>query len=276
MTAAVGGKVSQARVRSITEGGDVRASQMRVRAIYNFPSVEMRSSQMRVRSVFGSGPDVRVSQMRVRAIIKGRDDNHRVRAWTFALDGHDFYVLQLGEQETLVCDLSTGQWAEWKSPERAIWRACLGINWIGMGAAVLNSQANRNNVICGDDGFGVLWVMDPEQAYDQHPVDKSEQAFTRVAMGGVAMRMRETVRNNEVYLLCAKGSAGLTLAAPVVSLRTSDDAEHTWVEQGDITVVSEDWSQEIVWRSLGVIGAPGRAFQITDNCIPRLDGLDMK
>lgn len=276
MVAAVGARLTQGRLRTLTEGSNALVSQAHMRTVYNFPSVEMRSSQMRMRGLWGSGPMLEVSQARVRAIIKGRADNHRVRAWAYSLDGHDFYVIQLGEIETLVCDLKTGEWSRFRSPDRATWRACLGMNWTGIGQGLLTSMSVLNNVVAGDDGFGLIWIMAPEQGYDQSPLDASEQAFTRIAMGGVAMRMRETARCDEAYLLANKGTVTLSVTAPTVQLQTSDDAEATWDDQGTITVAADDFSQEFAWRSLGLIGAPGRVFEVTDNCLQRIDGMEMR
>jgi hypothetical protein len=193
------------------------------------------------------------------------------------MDGHDFYVLQLGEQGTLVCDLTTGQWMQWKSPERTAWRACLGTNWIGIGAGALNNVSTRANVVAGDDTYGAIWVLAPTQGYDESPIDSAEEVpFTRTVMAGVPMRMRQTAPCNEVYLLGSKGGSALTVTAQEIALRTSDDAERTWTEQGTITITPEEWDQEWVWRSLGIMGAPGRMFEFTDNCIARLDGVEIR
>lgn len=268
---------TQGRARALTEGAAGNVSQARSRVLYNFPSVEMRASAIRARAfTAGTSPDMRTSHLRARVLIRGRIDNRRVRAWTFSLDGHDFYVLQLGETETLVCDLATGQWAEWENTARGFWRAVHGRNWTTVGSQILADNDNKTNIVAGDDTFGILWLLDPQRGYDDDPADASETPFTRKAMGGVAMRMRETAQCNECYLLANKGAFDLTLTTPTVTLRTSDDAERAWIDQGAITVVADEWDQEFAWRSLGLIGAPGRVFEISDNCLARLDGLDIR
>jgi hypothetical protein len=270
-------QLTQGRARALTEGCDAQVSQARSRVIYNFPSDEARSSQIRARAfTAGTSPDMRASQLRARVLIRGRIDNRRVRAWTFSLDGHDFYVLQLGETETLVCDLATGHWAEWENTERGFWRAVHGRNWTTVGSQILADNGNRTNIVAGDDTFGILWLLDPQRGHDDDPADAAETPFRRKAMGGVAMRMRETAQCNQVFLMANKGTSDLSLAAPTVQLETSDDAEATWLDQGAITISVGDYSQELSWASLGLISAPGRAFRVTDNCLARVDGLDMR
>jgi hypothetical protein len=276
MVAAVGVQVTQAEVLVVTAGSDVRVSQLSASAVYNFPSEGVRASQMQATAVTDGANDVRVSQAQVLAVVRGRIDNHRVRAWTYSMDGHDFYVLQLGETGTIICDLTTGQWSQWKSDGRASLRAVLGTNWTGIGAGALISGGHRANVVAGDDTYGLIWFLAPEQGYDERADDDTvQQTFERIAMAGVPMRGRDTARCNEVYLLANKGADEFSVEAQTVRLRTSDDAEKTWTDQGTITITPEEYEAEYVWRSLGIIGSPGRVFEITDNCLARIDGLEM-
>lgn len=251
-------------------------SGLAVTAVYNVPSDKGQVSGQAVVSLDTGGPAGKVSQLGILALIKGRVDDHRVRAFRFPLDGHDFYGLHLGEDSSVVVDLVTGQWSRWRSPNRSIWRCGLHENWTGVGAAALSTQGGRSNIVAGDDAYGLLWWVVPTQGYDQDPDDASEQAFTRTVLGGVPMRMRETLRCNEVYLTSTKGDDSLTVTAQTVSLRTSDDSAKTWTDQGSITVTADDYETEFAWRSLGVIGAPGRVFEVSDNCLARVDMLDIR
>jgi hypothetical protein len=56
---------------------------------------------------------LRVPQADVLAYVRGRIQNPKLRAWTFTLDGHDFYVLRLGMDLTLVYDVYSEQWMDW-------------------------------------------------------------------------------------------------------------------------------------------------------------------
>lgn len=272
-------RASQFYVTGVTGGASpgIQASQYSVTAVVNFPTENVQVSSLVTTAVTSGGtPSLEVAQFYITAVVRGRVDNHRVRAWSFSLDGHDFYVLQLGESGTIIWDMATGQWAQWKSPDRTMWRACLGQNWTGVGQGALTTSGTRTNIVAGDDAFGLLWFLAPQQGYDEAPDDASEQPFGRVAMGGLPMRMRQTVRCNEVYVLGSKGVDAIASAAQTITLRTSDDAEKTWLDQGTITIVPDEWDAEFAWRSLGVIGAPGRVFEISDNCLSRLDGMEIR
>lgn len=269
-------QVFQSYVNAGTQGGDVRVPQAYVLAGAQMPSEEARATQSYTSAGVQYGMDVRVTQSFVLVAVRGRIENRRVRAWTFSLDGHDFYVLRLGEDDTLVCDLKTGQWADWNSPDLDFWRVVHGLNWTTRGGQIEADFETQANIIAGDDTFGILWLLDPTQGYDEAPRDAAETPFERKATGGIAMRMRQTARCNEVYALANKGAFDITSVDPTISLRTSDDAERTWIEQGAITVVASEWDQEFAWRSLGLIQSPGRIFEISDNCLARLDGLDFR
>jgi hypothetical protein len=275
-------EVSQADTAAVVYGvaPEIEAGQADVVAVFNYPSERVDVSQAEAAFVADVERAADVSQVDVIVVMQGRVANPRVRAWSYSMDGHDFYVLQLGERGTLVYDITTGQWAEWKSQERATWRACSGTNWTGIGAGALAGgspgSAQDANVIAGDDTFGLLWFLAPEQGYDENPHDRSELPFERIATGGLPMRMRQTARCNEVYILASKGQASLAATAQTISLRTSDDAERSWTDQGTITVSPQDWGQEFAFRSLGLIQSPGRVFRVEDNHLARIDGMEMR
>ena len=90
----------------------------------------------------------------------------QARVWTFSLDGHDFYVLRLGDSETLVYDLYSEQWVDWANFQKEFWRANNGQNWAG---ASKLAYTYGSDVVVGDDTYGLLWFLDPEQPYDQDP-----------------------------------------------------------------------------------------------------------
>src|SRR5690606_14907332 len=93
---------------------------------------QVRATSLRISSLFRQiTQQLRVTQLRVISLVRGRVANPRVRTWTFTLDGHDFYVLRLGDQETLVYDVSTEQWVNWDSAGLPFWRPNVGMSWIG-------------------------------------------------------------------------------------------------------------------------------------------------
>lgn len=253
----------------------LRASQFGVTTVYNIPSAAIRSSGMVVTSITKTTNVVRASQQSVTAVCKGRIDNRKVRSWWFSQDGHDFYVLRLGDVRTLVYDLSTDKWMEWADPDHDYWRPQCGLNWGGMGNVSFISGAT-SNAICGDDNFGLLWVIEPERGYDEAPRDDLPDAgYTRTILGGMPMRMRETIKVGAAYVTMDLGNPQISGAG--MTLRTSDDYGKTWTSHGTITVEPGNYDQEFVWRSIGLVKAPGRIFEISDNgATIRIDGLEIR
>jgi len=198
--------------------------------------------------------------------------NPLIRSWGFSQDGHDFYVLRLGEEGTLIYDATTGQWSEWDGASVNYWRATLGMNWIGIGRDNLNAGA-ASNVIAGDIERGILWSLDPALGYDESVAEDATTGdyFVRAVRGGVPFRGRHRSRTNGIWLTISNGQPTVPFAA--VTLRTSDDQGKTWQDRGTITVEPANYNQDLYWRSLGVMRAPGRLFEFEDNgAMIRIDG----
>jgi hypothetical protein len=144
-----------------------------------------------------------------------------------------------------------------------------------MGANAFTAGAT-SNVLAGDDNYGLLWAVEPERGYDESPrPDLADLGFTRRAIGGVPIRLRNTMQIGAVYLTMNLGDPQFLGAG--VTLRTSADSGNTWVDHGTLTVTPNDYNQEFAWRSLGLVRAPGRIFELTDNgAAARIDGLDIR
>jgi len=266
------GRVSQVTVRGLTEGNDANVSQLAVRSVFNFAAEFAQVSQVTVRSLDEPTPPARVSQMLVRAVIRGRIENPIVRAWTFTLDGHDYYVLRLGDTNTLVYDTYSKQWMDWADLGSATWRANYGINWLGGHALAIGYGSD---VVAGDDNGGLLWFLDPSQAYDGS-IDEGGNPiyFDRITMGQVSMNGREVMPCYAAWLTTDMGAPAYEGAA--VTLEISDDAGVTFSDMGSVEVTLGTTSPQLAWYSLGQIGAPGRLFKITDDgAIARIDSMEM-
>lgn len=252
-------------------------SQLQSLAVINFPTDFMDVSQLVTVAVEKPIPEeVNVSQLNVLAVVRGRIENHRVRAFPFRLDGHDYVALRLGEDETLIWDFTTQQWARWSSEvDNNVWRPSVGNNWTGMGKAFYDDGLT-SDIILGDDTFGLLWGLNAEEGVDEHPDPlRPNLPFTRKIVGGIPMRLRETAKVGAVYLTADLGNPQLTGAN--ITLRTSDDYGKSWSDQGTITVEPGNYDQEFVWRSIGLIRAPGRIFEVSDNgATVRIDSMDMR
>lgn len=268
-------RIRQAQVEAVVSGAISHITQAQTLAIYNFPAQEVHVSQAQTLVVETADLEQKITQAQVLAIVQGRIDNRKVRAWTFSLDGHDFYVLRLGDSGTLVYDTATEQWAEWKTEDLPFWRLQTGMNWLGMSIASFNEGATAP-IIAGDDTYGLLWSLVPEDGLDEDPrgPEYDDIPFTRKVTGGVVTRRRDPISCNAVYLTANVGypQAG----AADITLRTSDDNGVTWTDHGAITVEAANYTQEISWRSLGTFFAPGRIFELEDKgASVRLDNLDM-
>lgn len=275
MVGAVGGHSSQLFVRSVDEPeppGEV--AQLLTRTVFNYPSDDGEVSQIYLRSVDESEPPGQVSQLLVRAIVRGHVENPRIRAWTFTLDGHDYYVLRLADILTLVYDVYSEQWVDWQDFTHAYWRPNIGTTWIGASALAHNFGSS---VVAGDDTWGLLWFLDPNQPFDEHPdssAPEQEVYFERITMGQVPMRGRENLSCYAAWLTTDMGAPAYDGAG--VRLEISDDAGVTFDDQGTIAVVAGANYPELFWGSMGQIEAPGRLFKIVDDgAIARIDGLEM-
>ena len=199
----------------------------------------------------------------------------KVRAWGFSLDQHDMYCLRLGDDTTLLFDLTTGKEVSWDSNARNVWRAHIGTNWTSVTSKTYASGL-ATNVIAGDDSLGVLWSLDPTKAVDDpDTIGNAVTPFTRIVTAGVPIRMRNSVRCDAVYLTVSNGQPFTGQEA--ITLNISDDNGATWQSQGTVVLIAGQYEQEVVWRSLGLMGAPGRIFEFVDTGgTVRIDSLDLK
>lgn len=273
-----------AAVNAINEGLQVRAlaasepdaivSGFPVRAVLNYPSEAAQVGSITLRALGEVDNQAQVSQLVVRAIVRGHVENPRIRAWTFTLDGHDFYVIRLGDAATLVYDVYSDQWVDWQDFTHTYWRPSIGTTWSGAAAlaAVYGSP-----VLAGDDTWGLLWFLDPEQPYDEHPdysADEQQLYFERITMGQVPIRGRENLPCYAAWLTTDMGAPAYDGAG--VRLEISDDAGVTFEDMGLVPITLDANYPELAWYSLGQIEAPGRLFKITDDgAIMRIDGLEM-
>ncbi len=252
---------------------EVQASQGRAMAAINFPTDFINTSQARTLSSVRSTNPMPVTQARVMVAVRGQVTNPKLRAWTYTLDGHDYYILRLGDFKTLVFDLTTKQWSWFASKDSLRWRANTGFNWRSAGS---NPHFYGSNVVVGDDTFGLIWVLDPLFGLDESTQENSDPiTFDRVATGQMTQRDRTTTPVYSVYLTCSFGDPALT--ANTVTLEYSDDQGHTYVAADEpMVAVKDDYDQEFSWMSLGLVKAPGRLFRITDNgSFARIDELDV-
>lgn len=266
-------EVTQAFVLAGVGGADVEASQAFVYAATAFPSPFVEVTQAFVAAGVDNSVDTLVSQAFVFAATLGRTADPRVRAWTFTLDGHDFYVLHLGTVETLVYDTYAQEWYVWGSTTTDIWRAYTGTNWIG-GRQLTGVYGS--DIVVGDDSIGTLYVLDPESDFDEDAVEGGGllRAFERQ----VTAQFVVTSGYSSVpcFGIQAYGSIGQGVDGQTVSLEVSDNRGIVYDGMGTPTLDADDYDFRLEWPSLGSMRSPGRLFRITDTgALHRIDGIEM-
>lgn len=244
---------------------------------YNKPSKNLKAQSILANVVAAQNADVTTTQAGLMAVVRGRTADPAVRAWTFSLDGHDFYVLRLGDDATLIYDTYAKKWTEWSSGGLPFWRARCGVNWLG--AKMLESEYG-SSIVAGDDTFGVLWFLDPEQGYDDSvnaTRAQQQRPYPRIVSAQFTLAGREAMPCYSIFL--AGDNYGMTATdfTPTVELEYSDDQGRTFVSAG---VLEEPANYAVQnpyqWLSLGQITAPGRIFRFIDNgALARIDAVEM-
>lgn len=256
------GTISAANIRS-TMGSSL--------TVFNFPTESIATQEAITNVVYRRDSTIQVQQAQALVLTKGRVEDPKVRAWTFTLDSHDFYVLRLGNFETLVYDIKTEQWYTWASLGSNVLPLDTGISWLGGNrlAATFGS-----NILCTDDTIGTLYLMSPESPFDEGPLDYlSTNRFDRIVQGQLPVRGYSSIPCFGAQVYGDIGQADETLT---VTLETSDDSGFNYSSQGDISILPGEYKTRVDWRSLGSMTAPGRLFKITDDgAFARIDGLEV-
>jgi hypothetical protein len=141
------------------------------------------------------------------------------------------------------------------------------------GSADAHSRTPTGRISLGDDTWGLLWFLDPDQAYDDEPdaaLPVQQIEFERVISAQVVASGRQAI---PCYALFLSGdNYGLTAIdfTPSITLEMSDDQGRnfdtfeTLTVEPDLTVLNP-----YQWLSLGDITQPGRIFRFTDTGFSR-------
>jgi hypothetical protein len=188
--------------------------------------------------------------------VYGPQVTSRKRAWSYVLDGHTFYVLDLGAQGTFVYDQSTNQWSKFITEGYLNWNFASGCMW-------------GQRIVAGDLLTTDIWEMNPSALFDNGATE-----IVHVVTGSVATRSRTYHSVDSFRLACSVGQV-LDPNGASVTLSFSDDQGETWTTMDTIPIPEGNITQEIAWLSLGAFSAPGRIFKITDSGgFLRIEGAD--
>lgn len=250
----------------------IEVSQTAVLAGVSEPSQTAEISQAAVLAAEDSnGGSAEITQVAVLAAVRGRVSDPSVKAWTFTLDGHDFYVLRLGNTETLVYDVTSEQWYKWADFGAELWGLYTGCNWVPGNKF---AQEYGSNIICGSDSNGSLFFLDPDKETDDAAVAGREaQAFTRRVTAQIPLRGYNRASLYEVQLIGSTGQLNDT-DLTAITLSYSDDRGANYVSAGSVTIEDGDYDTRATWRSLGSFSSPGRLIRIEDTgALKRIDSL---
>ena len=272
MAIAVSGSGSQAQVVSLADStvSAANLAQITAQTVYRKPAVTGYESQTGNVVVAESKPTALLSQINVMGVHKIKAANPSLVAWTFTMDGHSYYVLQLGNHETLIYDQTTEQWMTWADGNDDIWKIVSGRNWINSGN---KADTYGSNVVVGDYTTGSLYILDPLYPYDDQPAGTSSVRFTRLVHGIVTTPTADRIRCYSVDLY---GSMGTSTDEFDVTLFYSDDNGNNYADAGTVQTPANDFNLRMQWRSLGSFSRPGRLFKIIDTgAIQRVDGVEV-
>lgn len=176
-----------------------------------------------------------------------------LKASSFTLDGHTFYVMTAGDQGTFVYDVSTQEWLKWSSYGRETWRAHV------------ITQSSGSFILAGDDTTGDLWKLISGRSND------NGTTIIRELTGGVAVA-NIPVRCDSFSVNVASGRVPLGLT-PTIMFRYSDNTGNTWSSWNYMTI-GRTGDYNSIWNAwrLGLMRQPGRVFQIrmTDDVVFRI------
>lgn len=175
------------------------------------------------------------------------------KAWTYALDGHLFYVVSL-DDECLAYDAATSRWHQ--------------LRRYGQTGFVTTGIFDGSTTYMG--GPGKVWTFDASLGIDEGSV-VIERLFTSAAPVEAPMIA------NALDVLVSPGTSPLGDPA-FVETRWSRDQGRTWTDWLSAPLgVEGAYRTRARIRRLGMIDAPGTVFEhrVTDQSIVRFSGVDL-
>lgn len=227
------------------------------------PSPVVRQAQFALLATYASVPFNLPRQTGQAALVvwtSGTATDTRSRAWTFVLDGHTFYVLDLGAEGTFLYDTITGEWCQFQTSGYTGWNFRNGIVW-----------GSDGRIVGGDTLNGLVWELVPDLT-----TDEGFKQIDHTVTGGIVTRSRAYISCSAVTISGSVGANDDTLNPVDFQMRFSDDGGNTWSDYFISTMVPGDYSGEVAWRSLGSFNKPGRVFEFTEaGGMLRIDGADV-
>jgi len=266
MTSTLGARTSDAAVITPTSAlSRGRFSDYAALVTYSSGAKHADVSDFSALTPYASGtPIPRVSDLTMMAVYSTQEPSvTQTLAWQYTMDGHTFYVLDLGNQGTFVYDLTSKSWSKYETDGLPIWNMRNGVVW--------NTGAER--VIGGDWQGAYLWELDPLKILDDDFRD-----IAHATSAAISLRSRVYHSLAELRVAASAGILDEADGAAYIQLTYSDDGGQTYSAPIIVmlqTGTTPDGQQDIRFSSLGSFMAPGRIFQLADvGGMLRLDGVD--
>lgn len=188
----------------------------------------------------------------------GIPDPARSRAWTFTLDGHTFYVLDLGAEGTWAFDVITKEWTHiYTQGFNGSWNFSNGCMW-------------GNRIVGSDLLYNTVWELVPDAV-----LDEGWRPIFHAVTGAIATRTTDSVGCAQLRLAGSVGQIQDPENGIELNMRFSDDNSQTWSPYFTVDVEPGNVGLSITWAGLGSFTTPGRVFEITDSGgMIRIDGAD--
>jgi hypothetical protein len=150
----------------------------------------------------------RISTPGIERAIKALEYHDRARSFTYAVQGHEHYVLNFPDA-SFGYDMTTGLWRERESYGKPRWRAeCL--------------EHAFDLDLVGDYETGAIYSLDLDTHTDAGGIMRRLMQSAPLHGGGKRVLM------SELYIDCSMGDSTDPAADPMAMLQWSDDGGRTW------------------------------------------------
>lgn len=167
------------------------------------------------------------------------------RGWTYTLEGHKFYVLEI-DRGTFLYDHATGTWHRRKSYGSTFWRCNGRVNAYGMD-------------LLTDRATGALYTATMDANTENGDPIHVEIILPTIENG----RERASMFSFEVTIETGTGNS--TVADPQIMLQYSDDGGHRWSnEMWRSAGKVGEYKTRAIWRKLGQFRVRDMKLRLTD------------